>query len=678
MKVYLVTVVVCMTTMTATLESDSHGNRSNEKALPEQRQKYEQNRTRTKQETKNVQDRQSSVGIFQQEIFKYSETNAPSQPEDEISKLVNDNENNYKTNETYRDFQPRLSKQIVQPYLVPSETKQTQENTINGSTNSVPRSSRTPEGTENLTSTVITVEKVPFQQIALKYSPAQQNNFNLSQLFSEELVDFGQRLRSPIPKPRTRSTPRKTTTRPSILNNISPETPKNSSSFQQDLQKAWRLKENQDNASPTIVPATSADTVSSTTVPALSLGKFSGPIVVPDLPRQGLTSKPSFLTASQVVLRPLQVGVALMNAGEDLNSVQDSPEATLPEEEVRSDLQNDQSSLHTESLALKSGQQSVEIQKSVEIFHTAPVHEIHYPLEFVPPPRKPQDKKLNQPTNENLPVNVQENENENEVAFLDLAEGRQVSKYSREPPRVLEEVRLVPQVIEKQITIPHPFPVHVDRVVEKQIRIPYPVHVEKKMPFAVQRFILPFPVHFRIPPSLEKPHLLENGKLFKSIGIPVYNDANLQQIFRHQSFQTMPGPSYGSLMDDQGSFNSTQYYGLGYAGVSRQPLLLHSMPNKFGTQYSQLLYSPVIGHSAAYGRPTPEKESVTGPRKMVQASPAIQSKSLQYASDGQMRRTRQETGANAGTFRQSKMEYGFKPPMVPSVQYDEQTATKVE
>ncbi|XP_011497446.1 PREDICTED: uncharacterized protein LOC105361862 [Ceratosolen solmsi marchali] len=31
-----------------------------------------------------------------------------------------------------------------------------------------------------------------------------------------------------------------------------------------------------------------------------------------------------------------------------------------------------------------------------------------------------------------------------------------------------------------------------------------------------------------------------------------------------------------------------------------------------------------------------------------------------------------------GNFRQSKIEYGFKPPMVPSVQYDEETASKVE
>ncbi|KAK0161911.1 hypothetical protein PV327_008312 [Microctonus hyperodae] len=33
---------------------------------------------------------------------------------------------------------------------------------------------------------------------------------------------------------------------------------------------------------------------------------------------------------------------------------------------------------------------------------------------------------------------------------------------------------------------------------------------------------------------------------------------------------------------------------------------------------------------------------------------------------------------NTGNFRQSKMEYGFKPPMIPSIQYDEQTAMKVE
>lgn len=45
---------------------------------------------------------------------------------------------------------------------------------------------------------------------------------------------------------------------------------------------------------------------------------------------------------------------------------------------------------------------------------------------------------------------------------------------------------------------------------------------------------------------------------------------------------------------------------------------------------------------------------------------------------GSLRRTRQPETQYPGSFRQSKMEYGFKPPMVPSVQYDEKTASKVE
>jgi len=50
----------------------------------------------------------------------------------------------------------------------------------------------------------------------------------------------------------------------------------------------------------------------------------------------------------------------------------------------------------------------------------------------------------------------------------------------------------------------------------------------------------------------------------------------------------------------------------------------------------------------------------------------------QLATTTVLRKSRQPETRYPGSFRQSKMEYGFKPPMVPSVQYDENTATKVE
>ena len=673
------------------------------------------------------------------------------------------------------------------------------------------------------------------------------------------------------------------------------------------------------------------DVSSSTSVP---LGKFSGPIVVPDLPRQkkysyattaeytnennevsrpagiveSVTSKVSenlgYLAAPPVVLNPLQVGFALMNAGQDLVNGQVTLTKLYPQEEpesqeateigaaslIQSDAPGNTSSQTGDQISQQvEPVKSVEIQKSVEIFHTAPIQEIHYPVEFVPnvqqlplakqrgqeDQRKPGRGQLkeqrqnqvnvyrsNEILDESVSLNGQErgryeyNANDNDVVYsagsgqvetktptavfgakeqvdgssqydqvtikhsklqgvpeinvkqgsYETTAGKELAAAVAQPPRGVEsvpdlaspenlqitqeapqqilltkvtgeppaELRLlmsvsqpyhhpaeknvhhVPQtvdvvekkvpyavekVIEKQITIPQPFPVHIpiDRVVEKQIRIPYPVHVEKViekkvMPVAVQRFIIPLPIHFRVPQpvpiplkkvvekpvpipvpvekivekpvhlprpySIEieksRPYTLESTKLVKSV--PIYNvqpDVGYQQPIR-QNFQTPVESVYGTDAAEQGYYNSTtsQFYSPGYLSLNRphaarQPTLVHALPKKFATSYSvqyphSVIYSVGNGNLLAYGR-TSEKDKLKDeyvgpvPRKTFIG---IQSKSLYSSPDavqGTLRRTRQEAAVgNTGSFRQSKMEYGFKPPMVPSVQYDEQTATKVE
>ncbi|XP_076180464.1 uncharacterized protein LOC143153317 [Ptiloglossa arizonensis] len=884
-----------------------------------------------------------------------------------IVKFFNKSENNHGTKDTYVDFQQRFSKQIIQPYILPVETKP-QESSRNESINGVPRPVRT---SQNASNDIVTVEYLPSQEIALqgtsitlKYSPARENSSNDSshtvpdeRSDIENVGDFGQRVRSasfkhrnenhgrarlrqPVdvaPTPDDYRKQHRKNSRPVVFKKLNfsesvgvslDDRPLSSAA---DTQRTLKQKETKEDYRNNIT--TTKDSSPSTVAPVLmvSLGKFSGPIVVPDLPPfqkkypytvttnyndalkptptlDGPTTKTKgseagYPAASPVVLNHLQVGVALMNAGQDINSVSEPIGSTndylqdesqpaviaVANESVvqndatdssNSDLRNDQLSQQeqiSEVVASNTPTQSVEIQKSVEIFHTAPVQEIHYPVEFVPhvqqlplkqrlqetdyrKPQKGQSKdrrpgqvnvyKSNEIADETVPVNGHEharyeyNLNENDVAYsatngqvdqalpvvrsadvkpvyvvreqvdngqydqsivkyprvhgssdtankeaqndfdptkssstvvaqpsrvieslsglvnLESSQGTQevpqilLTKATSEPQTELRVLMTVPQpypvekiiektvhvphsidvvekkvpypvekVIEKQIAIPHPFPVHIpiDRVVEKQIRIPYPVHVEKvvekKVPIAIQRFIVPFPIHFRVPqPVAEKPlpvavekihektvHLsrpypLENAKLVKSVAIPAYNvhnDGNFQQVYRQQSFQTLPGPSYGPAVDEQSYFNSTQYYGLGYASLPRQPLV-HALPKKFGSHgiqypHSMATYSTSIGHngnSVPYGRATVEKDKIIDeyvgpvPRKVPQSSLGIQSKTLQYSSpdiQATMRRTRQEgvTG-NTNSFRQSKMEYGFKPPMVPSVQYDEQTATKVE
>ncbi|XP_078042023.1 uncharacterized protein LOC144472635 [Augochlora pura] len=928
MKLHLVATVVWIATVTATLESDSRGNWSNEKIISEQR--FEKTIvSQAKEETKKEVDSQYTVSLNNNDVPQNtSMKNNLEEGKIATVKFIPVNDNDYRANDTQVDSQQRHSKQVVQPYLVPGDERRTQENNPNES-DPVPRPARTSQNVPNDT---VTVEYLRSQEIILQestiYPPTHENSFNdLGYSVPEEQIDietageFGQRVRSPVWRQRSNnfgrpkfrqpadnaSTPEEyrkhsrkysrpvgskklnisennfvTSTDNQVL--FSLVTPSESQKIQKqkDIEEDHVKSDYYQSSKTTSLPWSGEEGLqtanreqklkkhnlelynkeSSSSTGTVSLGKFSGPIVVPDLPRQkkyssstvdylgnnevskttaertkSKVSETGYLTASSVILNPLQVGVALMNAGQELHSVNhpdtatkdyiqdEAPSAQFVNPSSESAIQNDsadggntnrqsdqlsQQEQISEVSAPNAPTHSVEIQKSVEIYHTAPVHEIHYPMEYVPNNEQPLAKqndyrkfqkgqfkdrrpsqvnvyKSNEITDEIVPSNSQErsryeyNANENDIVYS--ASSGQTTFGTKEqlenkvtvaqqPSRVVEllpnlvnlgsrevqgtqelshillnkpasdpqtdaQLRLVmtaPQpypvekVIEKQITIPQPFPVHVpvDRIVEKQIRIPYPVHVEKviekKVPIAIQRVLIPFPIHFRVPQPvpipvekvvekpipvpvpvekviekpvvhIARPYPIEAPKFVKSVAIPIYNvqnDGNYQQVIRQQSFQTVPGPSYGNVNEDQSYYNnnSTQLYGLGYAlnrPLNRQPIV-HSLPKKFGSYGSQYSHSYSHGNNGgnavSYGRVEKDKihDEYVGPvpRKVPIG---IQSKSIQYVSDIQttMRRTRQDGMiGNTGNFRQSKMEYGFKPPMVPSVQYDEQTATKVE
>ncbi|XP_076232942.1 uncharacterized protein LOC143178288 [Calliopsis andreniformis] len=916
-----------------------------------------------------------------EKIFESSKNKESDEGKEELAivKFTSKNEDDYDKNVTLSNLQQRFSKQVLQPYVLHKETKPVQDSASHESTNSLPRPARK---SQNASYDTYIVEQLPSQEIIIQNqstiykNPTHENNPNdLGQVSSDDQVDienvgdFGQRVRTTSPvRHRNDNLGRVKSRQPldSLLSledyrkqyrknfrpfalkklNVSENT---RNVFSEDrhasspLRTGGLQKNESEEQNPRAISeniAVTKEPLPSTTTSTLtvSLGKFSGPIVVPDLPRQkeysyttvndhssnneiskstpasvesttkskGLDS--GYLAASSIVLNPLQVGVALMNAEQDINLVNDpvvlskdhfqnevrpsDVDISNNESIVQSDdslnIQNDQISQQeqiSEVVDSNSPTQSVEIQKSVEIFHAAPVQEIHYPIEFVPHTQKsilkqhPSEndfKKLqkdrryghiniyksNEIVDEIAPSNSQEREryeynaNENDVVYsatngqVDQARvtvhpldktifnfkeqpdnsqyDQTLNKYSRiqenpntlkevikqsdfesvkvppavaaQPLRVTEslpgqlnpdnlqgsqevpqilltktandpqtELRLlmtVPQpypvekviqktvhiphaidvvekkvpypiekVIEKQITIPQPFPVHVpiDRVVEKQIRVPYPIHVEKviekKIPFTIQRLIIPFPIHFRVPQPIpvpmekviekpipipvpvpmekvvekvhiSRPYSSDTTKLIKSLPVPIYNvpnDGNFQQI-RQQNYQTSSGPSYGLASDDQSYYNSTQFYNLDHTILNHPPVrqpYAHVLPKKFGSygvQYphSFASYSTLVNHngnSASYGKTSVEdnvKDEYVGPvpRKILQGSLGTQSKLLQYTSpdiQATMRRTRQEgTLGNTGSFRQSKMEYGFKPPMVPSVQYDEQSASKVE
>ncbi|CAD1473579.1 unnamed protein product, partial [Heterotrigona itama] len=793
------------------------------------------------------------------------------------------------------ECQQQFSKQLVQPYVLPMKAKSASGNASSESADA-PGSTRVSQGTAK--NETVTVEYIPSEEIILQdyssYNSQESSANDLSQtVFSKESLgdvenvgEFGQRNFRPYVRKL----------------NVSSDAFSFSAAKNAALQRSLKQKETDKQG----------DHVDITDASSSSLGKFSGPIVVPDLPREkkysyatttdysnennevsrpavveSVTPKVSenlgYLAAPPVVLNPLQVGVALMNAGQDLVNGQVTLTKLYHEDEPENQeateigepsvIQSDAPGNSSSQISQQVGPvKSVEIQKSVEVFHTAPIQEIHYPVEFVPnvqqlplvkqrgqeDQRKPGRGQLlkeqwqNQVnvyrSNEILDESVLErgryeyNANDNDVVYsagsgpvetksstvvfgakeqadgsnqydqvtikhsklqgvpeinvkqgsYEATAGKELAAAVAQPPRGVESVpgglaspenlQITPEapeqilltkvtgeppadlrnllmsqpyhhpaeknihvpqtvdvvekkvpyavekVIEKQITIPQPFPVHIpiDRVVEKQIRIPYPVHVEKviekKVPLAVQRFVIPLPIHFRLPqpvpipvPVVEKivekpvhlprpysieieksrPYTLESTKLVKSV--PIYNvqpDVVYQQSPIRQNFQTPVESVYGTDAGEQGYYNSSsQFYSPGYLNLNRphaarQSTLVHALPKKFATSYSvqyphSVIYSVGNGNLLAYSR-TSEKDKLKDeyvgpvPRK---TSIGIQSKSLYSSPDavqGTLRRTRQETAVgNTGSFRQSKMEYGFKPPMVPSVQYDEQTATKV-
>ncbi|XP_012144895.2 uncharacterized protein LOC105662986 [Megachile rotundata] len=862
---------------TATLESDSRGNWSNEKQ-PNYEQRTIENRTKV------IIDDSPRDGILET-------SESIEQVEAGNEKFPDKNEENREPNKLVQaGSSPSLSIDTEQAYSETSKNVSRPARTSQSGTNE----------TVNALQRVPTKEILPQHSIATSNHPAGDNDSNdlgylnsSEQLDLESGADFGQRVRFSSASRsrnnenvgRARFRPldarpfadnyrkqRRKNTRPFAVTklNVSDPFPKgvpNRANSEEEYTGSARSKKIKLSGSSLANDEEESDDGTGKDQAAVSLGKFTGPIVVADLPRRkkysfartdddekSLQPESGYPTASSAVLNPLQVGVALMNAGQDLNSVNEPivpVSEYLRDEPESSDSGN--SSIRVdrprESVASDGSAQSVEIQKSVEVFHTAPVHEIHYPLEFVPyvqqanSKQRPQQRagqrpgqmnvyKSNEIPDDRERARYEYNANEDDdnssgqetrvtdvkpvVDVRDNAEhDRTVGTYSRveripdtvveaeavpernefEPPKgtskfatavpvgieslsALENVenpreaqdtaqtsltefsfppitvprhypaetlrainndeRKLPnqleKVIEKQITIPQPFPVHVpvDRVVEKQIRIPYPIQVEKviekKVPFAIQRLIVPIPIHFRIPQPIPIPiEKVVEKSVPIPIPIPVEKviektmhhprprplDAenvrsyppdnpkavkNFKQIPRHYENTNYFNSTATATTTAPGATASTQYHGSSYYPVNRpfgrQQQTLHALPtmnNKFpsyGIRYPHSLVYSISNDNNAnfvfYGRTFPEKDQILDeyvgpvPRK-VQLSLGIQSKSLQYAPpdvQSTMRRTRQES--NTGSFRQSKMEYGFKPPMVPSIQYDEQTATKVD
>lgn len=297
-------------------------------------------------------------------------------------------------------------------------------------------------------------------------------------------------------------------------------------------------------------------------------------------------------------------------------------------------------------------------------------------------------------------------------------------------PHPIEIERKVPypveRVVEKRVqmpvTVPQVYPVHVQvPMVEKQmIRLPqvYPVHViERRVPYTVQRLLVqPAPsyqsLQLRLQPTSttqEKPVIPARSS---SASRPYRTDAErpADLVDSSSKINDIPGkyrhksPTPGKPLRDSAAFelqneaNTSRFYGssippygrpftydynidVGKGYVPFTDVKLMILPRKYNShvvlrpQQTTIPLRPQIVYNLVERNKDDDYLGPAPPRKISQSKSPSSSSSATTAA---LRRSRHPDTQYPGSFRQSKMEYGFKPPMVPSVQYDELTATQVE
>ncbi|KYQ54339.1 hypothetical protein ALC60_06886 [Trachymyrmex zeteki] len=299
----------------------------------------------------------------------------------------------------------------------------------------------------------------------------------------------------------------------------------------------------------------------------------------------------------------------------------------------------------------------------------------------------------------------------------------------------------VERVVDKQIRLPHIYPLHIERVVEKRVPYtvqrlvvqppPYPLHLRLPAAYPVYPAAsLNQPTHTTVP--IEK---TTEKSVVSSIPPRPYRASTDRPIESSSSTETRFTKYYQKPQEtiftggnanfhgvassltfvppSQSETNSSQFYSVPYSRPSAYnynidvnknyvPMAHFSnvklviLPKKFNSHVimrphaTTMSYTiPSFGRQILYNLVEKDKSvkeeyiGPTPPRKTSQSKVFSQTKSPQFSTNAaqslaNMRKSRQPETQHHGSFRQSKMEYGFKPPMVPSIQYDENTASKVE
>ncbi|XP_043486415.1 protein PFC0760c-like [Polistes fuscatus] len=190
------------------------------------------------------------------------------------------------------------------------------------------------------------------------------------------------------------------------------------------------------------------------------------------------------------------------------------------------------------------------------------------------------------------------------------------------------------QTLEKQTRLSDPYTFYIEKTGEKKvphvihrlIMQPYPVNI--KLPYISSDKIIPDYSEKKVIKHNNKPYIIEAGK--HSENVKVYSE-DIDKL-------VLPQSRRARIFD-----------------------------NKDRTPKNKYIDSRQISSSSL--------------RMQLKSSPLFLLETQQSIVPGIMRNARQSEGyplGDIGNFRQSKVEYGFKPPMIPSIQYDEQTASKID
>ncbi|XP_033214252.1 uncharacterized protein LOC117171246 [Belonocnema kinseyi] len=277
----------------------------------------------------------------------------------------------------------------------------------------------------------------------------------------------------------------------------------------------------------------------------------------------------------------------------------------------------------------------------------------------------------------------------------------------------------IPVPVQQIIPQPIPVPIKVEKIVEKKVPVPqpYPIEIERKIPIPVEitKYVekpvpvqVPYGVQYGV--SYQQIMKPQNQNLYSThaaTSLPLYGLSMIknQQVYNlTQPFQgyVYPKPFIGFV---EGKNNGNPYYGVkqGLNPAKKQFFSHFTFASQPTIMQSHSGYNPGYHRRHTLHRmPTKEKAEIDGyfspvPLKHTSGlthhnqgqQRGFQSKSSFHSTSATrspapvttLRKVRQQDPyhqVSKGSFRQSKMEYGFKPPMIPSVQYDEETASKVE